>query len=194
MCNSRLHLPVPPLWGDASLTSFPMLFSRLQPAAYIKCLQAAETLPRSLSKVKLSFRPPVFFVSPCHLTSPLFQLFPCRAHWLMTLLALGITQHIVSVHTLLWNISGAVTRSTFCWETPGCGFCGCAYLKGLFRQRSSQWLRIISSEIWNNVSLHTVSFLSSPWFRAGFCARSMSLWATTNGTDWAISNRKQHDV
>lgn len=81
-CFPSRGLTVPPLQGDSSLTSFPLLFSRLHPA-YIKCLQPGEILPSSLRKVKLCFffppPPPllVYFFSPCLTSLPTF---PCRTH------------------------------------------------------------------------------------------------------------------
>lgn len=75
-----LHLPmqsgsplrsftVPPLQRDTSLCCF----FRLQPAAYIKCLQATQILSSCVSKVKISFLPPLcLFCSP-YLTSLLFH-------------------------------------------------------------------------------------------------------------------------
>ena len=64
-----MSFTVPPLQGDTSLTSFPLLLSRLHPAAYTKCLQAAETLPSSLCGVKF----PPSSVSSSYLTSPHFS-------------------------------------------------------------------------------------------------------------------------
>lgn len=78
----------------------------------------------------------------------------------------------------------AVARLTLPSETSGCGFSGCADRRCLFREIFAQWLRIMSSEIWKDVFSHTICFLSSPPFRACFCVRSVSLWATTNGINW----------
>lgn len=62
-CSPLRSFTVPPLLRDPSLTSFPLLFSRFRLESYIKCLQAAEILPSSLSKV-------IFFPMSLLLTLP----------------------------------------------------------------------------------------------------------------------------
>lgn len=163
------------------------LFFRLQPAAYIKCLQATKILSSCLSKVKICFLPPPF-VSSVHFPSPRLLLF----HAALLDNTAGFRSYTTQYNSMCVAVKHfkAVPRLTFCWETSGCGFGGCTAWKGLFRETFSQWLRIMSSEIWKDTVSRTVSFLSSPLFRTWFYARTTSLWATTKEIDWAISNRK----
>lgn len=126
--------------------------------------------------------PLTLFVSPF---SPRLTSLPtnsCCAHWWMIPLALGITQHNTGVRASLWGITCAVTRLTFYWETPGCGFSGCAYWKDLFRETFSQWLRIMWLEVWKDTFSHTVFSLIASFRSLMLCLEHVSMGQ--NNWDW----------